>query len=98
MTGGDLSKGAAIWVAIPAPALRLGTSAEQQLRIRGKVSETLYIGDAVQVTCTVDGVGVLLANVPVEDGVALEVESPVELRANAKDLVVVADPADTNSD
>jgi putative spermidine/putrescine transport system ATP-binding protein len=90
-TGGELGDSSSVWIAIAAPALHLGDSQDQQLRIPATVSETLYIGDAVQVTCAVEGVGVLLANVPVEDGLALEVDSRIELSVNVKDLVVVAD-------
>lgn len=94
--GGVIAQGCPIWAVVPAAALHVGEAGEapsDHLHIRGRVAETLYIGDAVQLTCDVGGLGNVLAHLPGEGGLRLPVDSPVELHIDAEDIVVVTDPA-----
>jgi len=88
-SGSDLTGAGNVWVVIPAIAVRLGHAAAS-LNIEATVAETLYIGGAVQVTCEIEGMGRLLANLPVEDGLGLEVGSKIDLLVKSADLVAVA--------
>ena len=96
-SGADLSGTGHVWVVIPAPAVRLGRAASPSLNIDATVTETLYVGGSVQVTCDIAGTGRLLANLPVEDGLGLEVGSKIELLVKSTDLVAVAREADASA-
>ena len=96
-SGADLSGSGNVWVVIPAPAVHLGHTASPNLNIDATVTETLYVGGSVQVTCDIAGTGRLLANLPVEDGLGLEVGSKVELLVKSTDLVAVAREAEAGS-
>jgi ABC-type Fe3+/spermidine/putrescine transport system ATPase subunit len=89
-SGSDLTGVGNVWVVIPAIAVRLGHGSASSLNIDATVAETLYVGGAVQVTCEIEGTGRLLANMPVEDGLGLEVGSKVALLVKSDDLVAVA--------
>jgi putative spermidine/putrescine transport system ATP-binding protein len=90
-TGGIIRGGSEVWLAVPAPAIRLRPTAHREFVVDACVRETLYIGDAVQVTCTVPGGGTVHANVPVVEGLGLSVESDVKLRIDLDAAVAVAD-------
>jgi hypothetical protein len=66
------------------------------LSIPAVVTETLYIGGAIQATCTVPDVGIVLANLTVEEGMGLEVGSSTTLRVDLEESTAVIDSeADT---
>jgi putative spermidine/putrescine transport system ATP-binding protein len=90
-TGANIRDGSEVWLAIPAPSIRLRETARREFLIDARVRETLYIGDAVQVTCGLKGGGTVNANVPVAEGLGLTVESDVTLRIDLEAAVVVAD-------
>jgi ABC-type Fe3+/spermidine/putrescine transport system ATPase subunit len=89
-SGGDLTGVGNVWVVIPALAVKLGQADTPSLTIKATVAETLYVGGSVQVACEIAGVGRLLANLPVEDGLGLKVGSTIELMVSSADLVAVA--------
>jgi putative spermidine/putrescine transport system ATP-binding protein len=91
LTGDNIRDGSEVWLAIPAPAIRLRQTANREFIVDARVRETLYIGDAVQVTCTIPGGGTVNANVPVAEGLGLSVESDVKLRIDLDASVAVAD-------
>ena len=95
--GGDLTGAGNVWVVIPAQAVKLGRGAAQALNIEATVAETLYVGGSVQVTCEIAGTGRLLANLPVEDGLGLEVGARIELLVRSADLVAVFREADSSA-
>jgi len=98
-TGGtDLSGIGNVWVVVPAIACRLGHGAAPALNIDATVTETLYIGGSVQVTCEIAGTGRLLANLPVEEGLGLEVGTKIELLVKSSDLVAVEREAEAGAD
>jgi len=78
--------------------VKLGHGAASSLNIDATVTETLYVGGSVQVTCDIPGMGRLLANLPVEEGLGLEVGAKVQLLVKPADLVAVAREADATSD
>ena len=96
-SGSDLTGVGNVWVVIPALAVKLGHGAAPALNIEATVAETLYVGGSVQVTCEIAGTGRLLANLPVEDGLGLEVGARVELVVRPADLVAVAREADSTT-
>ncbi len=89
-SGGEIHPGAEVWLAVPAPTIRLRQSTHREFTFQAEVRETLYIGDAVQVTSVVDGL-TLRANVPVAEGLGLHVDTEVTLRVDLDAAVVVAD-------
>ena len=93
-SGSDLTGVGNVWVVIPAIAVKLGHGAAPSLTIHATVTETLYVGGSVQVTCDIPGTGRLLANLPVEEGLGLEVGADIELLVKPADLVAVAREAD----
>lgn len=93
-SGGEIRAGAEVWLAVPAPAIRLRQNAHREFTFEAEVRETLYIGDAVQVTSVVDGPVTLRANVPVAEGLGLNVDTKVTLRVDLDAAVVVADSLD----
>jgi ABC-type Fe3+/spermidine/putrescine transport system ATPase subunit len=96
-SGSDLTGVGSVWVVVPAQAVKLGRGAAPALSIKATVAETLYVGGSVQVTCEIAGTGRLLANLPVEDGLGLEVGASVELLVKPADLVAVAREADSGA-
>jgi len=96
-SGSDLTGTGNVWVVIPAQAVKLGHGSATGLNIDATVVETLYVGGSVQVTCEIAGVGRLLANLPVEDGLGLEVGSKIQLLVKSADLVAVAREADSTA-
>ena len=96
-SGSDLTGAGNVWVVVPAQAVKLGHGAAPALNIEATVAETLYVGGSVQVTCEIAGTGRLLANLPVEDGLGLEVGARVELLVRPADLVAVAREADSTT-
>ena len=90
-TAARLEEGDKVRVAAPAPAIRLAPGTRPRINIPATVIEALYIGDAVQVSCNVDGAGVLHANVAVEEGLALAAGSDVQLYIDTADTVVVGE-------
>jgi ABC-type Fe3+/spermidine/putrescine transport system ATPase subunit len=91
--GGDLHGATEAWLAIPPTAIQVRPSACRELVVGARVDETLYIGQAVQVTCDVPGAGTVQANVPVAEGLALEIGQQVQLHVDLGACVVVADSA-----
>ena len=96
-SGADLSGASSLWVVVPAIACRLGHGAAPALNIAATVTETLYVGGSVQVTCEIPGTGRLLANLPVEDGLGLEVGAKIELLVKPGDLVAVEREAEAGA-
>ncbi|HET7378638.1 MAG TPA: ABC transporter ATP-binding protein, partial [Gaiellales bacterium] len=96
-SGTDLSGAGHVWVVVPAQAVKLGHGATSGLNIDATVTETLYVGGSVQVTCDIAGTGRLLANLPVEEGLGLEVGTRIELLVKPTDLVAVAREGETGA-
>jgi ABC-type Fe3+/spermidine/putrescine transport system ATPase subunit len=88
--GGDLHGASNVGLAVPAVAMQVRSSGRGELVFCARVDETLYIGEAVQVTCDVPGAGTVQANVPVADGLALEIGQQVQLHVDLGAAVVVA--------
>jgi putative spermidine/putrescine transport system ATP-binding protein len=91
--GGDLHGATDVWLAVPPAAIQVRSSGRRELGITARVDETLYIGQAVQVTCEVPGAGVVQANIPVAEGLALDIGQQVHLCVDLTACVVVADSA-----
>jgi putative spermidine/putrescine transport system ATP-binding protein len=89
--GGDLRGASEVWLAVPPPAIQVRPSGCRDFSFEARIDESLYIGHAVQVTCDVPGAGVIQANVPVAEGLALEIGQHVQLHADLGACVVVAD-------
>jgi putative spermidine/putrescine transport system ATP-binding protein len=92
--GGDLHGATDVWLAVPRVAVQVRSSGRREFVFGARVEETLYIGDAVQVTCDVPGAGSVQANVPVEEGLVLEIGQHVQLHVNLGASVVVSDSGD----
>jgi putative spermidine/putrescine transport system ATP-binding protein len=90
-TGANIHDGSEVWLAVPALSIRLRETGHRELVIDARVRETLYIGDAVQVTCVLKGGGTVNANLPVAEGLGLDVESDVKLRVDLDAAVAVTD-------
>jgi putative spermidine/putrescine transport system ATP-binding protein len=89
--GGDLHGTGEVWLAVPAVAIQVRSSGRREFVFGARVDETLYIGETVQVTCDVPGAGTVQANVPVAEGLALEIGQQVQLHVDLGAAVVVAD-------
>ena len=90
-SGGRVEKDQPVWLAVPAPAIRIRESPRRELAFDADIRETLYIGGAVQVTCDAPGAGTVLANVTVDEGMGLEVGSRVTLRVDLDASTAVLD-------
>ena len=90
-SGGQLEAGGPTWLSVPAAAISLGGTPRNVLTLPATVNETLYIGGAIQATCDVPGVGIVLANLSVEEGMGLEVGSSVTLRVDLEETTAVID-------
>jgi putative spermidine/putrescine transport system ATP-binding protein len=89
--GGELRGATEVWLAVPPAAIQVRPTGCREFAVGARVDETLYIGQAVQVTGEVPGAGTVQANVPVAEGLALEIGQQVQLHVNLGASVVVAD-------
>jgi putative spermidine/putrescine transport system ATP-binding protein len=89
--GADLNGATDVWLAVPPAAIQVRSTGGRELALDARVDETLYIGQAVQVTCDVPRAGSVQANVPVAEGLALAIGQQVQLHVDLDTSVVVAD-------
>jgi ABC-type Fe3+/spermidine/putrescine transport system ATPase subunit len=89
-SGGRLNEGSPVWLAVPAPAITRREPAHA-LRFDAEVQETLYIGNAVQITCQVPDMKPVLANLSVDEAAGLQVGSHVTLQIDLDACTAVID-------
>jgi ABC-type Fe3+/spermidine/putrescine transport system ATPase subunit len=87
--GASLEMHADVWLAVPSQAIGLERHGVSDLSLTGCIVETLYLGEVVQLTCAVDGVGLIQATLPYSEAGRLDIDANLRLHVDATRMVAV---------
>ena len=88
--GASLQVSADAWLAVPSQAIGLERHGDSDLTLTGRTVEALYLGEVVQLTCTVEGVGPVQATLPYRGADRLDVDTELRLHVDTMRVVAVS--------